>query len=195
MNRKNIFWGLLLIIVGVLFLGRNMEWWDFSLFFRGWWTLFLIIPSLIGLIKRESIGCSFLVLILGILMLLASQDIIEWSIIWKIFVPLIIIVVGLSIIFGNKRVRSVRANAKEYVAVCVRGVELDLRDVDLKNDLVIDCFCLFGGIDIRLPKDVKLEISGFPVFGGVENKYHSNKDSKVTVYVNQMTIFGGIDLL
>lgn len=214
MNRKNIFWGLLLIIVGVLFLGRNMEWWDFSLFFRGWWTLFLIIPSLIGLIKRESIGCSFLVLILGILMLLASQDIIEWSIIWKIFVPLIIIVVGLSIIFGNKRVRSVRANAKEYVAVfsgideiikeiksdfkvtsVFGGVELDLRDVDLKNDLVIDCFCLFGGIDIRLPKDVKLEISGFPVFGGVENKYHSNKDSKVTVYVNQMTIFGGIDLL
>ena len=65
----------------------------------------------------------------------------------------------------------------------------------MKNDLVIDCFCLFGGIDIRLPKDVKLEISGFPVFGGVENKYHSNKDSKVTVYVNQMTIFGGIDLL
>ena len=213
MNRKNIFWGLLLIIVGVLFLGRNMEWWDFSLFFRGWWTLFLIIPSLIGLIKRESIGCSFLVLILGILMLLASQDIIEWSIIWKIFVPLIIIVVGLSIIFGNKRVRSVRANAKEYVAVfsgideiikeiksdfkvtsVFGGVELDLRDVDLKNDLVIDCFCLFGGIDIRLPKDVKLEISGFPVFGGVENKYH-NKDSKVTVYVNQMTIFGGIDLL
>ena len=209
MNRKNIFWGLLLIIVGVLFLGRNMEWWDFSLFFRGWWTLFLIIPSLIGLIKRESIGCSFLVLILGILMLLASQDIIEWSIIWKIFVPLIIIVVGLSIIFGNKRVRSVRANAKEYVAVfsgideiikeiksdfkvtsVFGGVELDLRDVDLKNDLVIDCFCLFGGIDIRLPKDVKLEISGFPVFGGVENKYHSNKDSKVTVYVNQMTIFG-----
>ena len=191
-----------------------MEWWDFSLFFRGWWTLFLIIPSLIGLIKRESIGCSFLVLILGILMLLASQDIIEWSIIWKIFVPLIIIVVGLSIIFGNKRVRSVRANAKEYVAVfsgideiikeiksdfkvtsVFGGVELDLRDVDLKNDLVIDCFCLFGGIDIRLPKDVKLEISGFPVFGGVENKYHSNKDSKVTVYVNQMTIFGGIDLL
>lgn len=214
MNRKNIFWGLLLIIVGVLFLGRNMEWWDFSLFFRGWWTLFLIIPSLIGLIKRESIGCSFLVLILGILMLLASQDIIEWSIIWKIFVPLIIIVVGLSIIFGNKRVRSVRANAKEYVAVfsgideiikeiksdfkvtsVFGGVELDLRDVDLKNDLVIDCFCLFGGIDIRLPKDVKLEISGFPIFGGVENKYHSNKDSKVTVYVNQMTIFGGIDLL
>ena len=155
-----------------------------------------------------------MVLILGILMLLASQDIIEWSIIWKIFVPLIIIVVGLSIIFGNKRVRSVRANAKEYVAVfsgideiikeiksdfkvtsVFGGVELDLRDVDLKNDLVIDCFCLFGGIDIRLPKDVKLEISGFPVFGGVENKYHSNKDSKVTVYVNQMTIFGGIDLL
>ena len=156
MNRRNVFWGLLLIIVGILFLGKNMEWWDFSFFFDGWWTLFLIIPCFIGLFKKESIGCSFLALVLGVLMLLASQEIIEWSVIWKIFMPLIIIVVGLSIIFKNKKTRCAGANAKEYVAVfsgideiikeikndfkitsVFGGVELDLRDVDLKKDLVI----------------------------------------------------------
>lgn len=215
MNKRNLFLGILFIVVGVLFLGRNMDWWDFSIFFDGWWTLFLIVPSIISLVRREGIGTSFLILVLGVLMLLACQDVIEWSTIWKIFVPLIIIVIGLSIIFGNRKVRSkkIKPNAKEYVAIfsgvdevinkiesdfkitsVFGGVELDMRDVKLDSDLVIDCFTLFGGIDIRLPKDVKVEVNGLPIFGGVENKYR-NHDATVTVYINHTTIFGGVDLL
>ena len=215
MNKRNIFWGVLLILVGILFLGRNMDWWDFSVFFRGWWTLFLIVPSIISIFRRESMGTSFLILVLGILLLLASQKVIEWSTIWKVFVPVIIIVVGLSIIFGNRKVRSkkIKPNAKEYVAIfsgvdevinkiesdfkitsVFGGVELDMRDVKLEEDLIIDCFTLFGGIDIRLPKDVKVEVNGLPIFGGVENKYR-NHDATVTVYINHTTIFGGVDLL
>ena len=215
MNKRNLFWGILLIVVGILFLGRNMDWWDFSIFFDGWWTLFLIVPSVISLVRREGIGTSFLILTLGVLMLLACQDVIEWSTIWKIFVPLIIIVIGLSIIFANRKVKGkeIKANAKEYVAIfsgvdevinkiesdfkitsVFGGVELDMRDVKLDSDLVIDCFTLFGGIDIRLPKDVKVEVNGLPIFGGVENKYR-NHDAKVTFYINHTTIFGGVDLL
>lgn len=215
MNKRNLFWGILLIVVGILFLGRNMDWWDFSIFFDGWWTLFLIVPSVISLVRREGIGTSFLILALGVLMLLACQDVIEWSTIWKIFVPLIIIIIGLSIIFANRKVKGkeIKANAKEYVAIfsgvdevinkiesdfkitsIFGGVELDMRDVKLDSDLVIDCFTLFGGIDIKLPKDVKVEVNGLPIFGGVENKYR-NHDAKVTVYINHTTIFGGVDLL
>ena len=73
------------------------------------------------------------------------------------------------------------------------GVELDMRDVTLDSDLVIECFTLFGGIDIRLPKNVKVEVNGLPIFGGVENKYHN--DGQVIVYINHTTIFGGVDLL
>ena len=214
MNKRSMFWGILLIVVGILFLGRNMNWWYFSIFFDGWWTLFLIVPSIISLVRREGVASSFLILALGVLMLLASQNVIEWSMIWKIFVPLIIIVVGLSIIFGNRRVRKPKVNAKEYVAIfssvdemigkiesdfkvtsVFGGVELDMRDVKLEEDLIIDCFTLFGGIDIRLPKDVKVEVNGLPIFGGVENKYRNNDEAKVTIYINHTTIFGGVDLI
>lgn len=214
MNKRSMFWGILLIVVGILFLGRNMNWWDFSIFFDGWWTLFLIVPSIISLVRREGVASSFLILALGVLMLLASQNVIEWSMIWKIFVPLIIIVVGLSIIFGNRRGRKPKANAKEYVAIfssvdemigkiesdfkvtsVFGGVELDMRDVKLEEDLIIDCFTLFGGIDIRLPQGVKVEINGLPIFGGVESKYRNNDEAKVTIYINHTTIFGGVDLI
>lgn len=216
MNKRSMFRGILLIVVGILFLGKNMNWWDFSIFFDGWWTLFLIVPSIISLVRREGVASSFLILALGVLMLLASQNVIEWSMIWKIFVPLIIIVVGLSIIFGNRKVRSkkIKPNAKEYVAIfsgvdevinkiesdfkitsVFGGVELDMRDVKLEEDLVIDCFTLFGGIDIRLPQGVKVEINGLPIFGGVESKYRNNDEAKVTIYINHTTIFGGVDLI
>ena len=216
MNKKNLFWGIVLIVVGILFLGRNMNWWNFSIFFEGWWTLFLIVPSIISLVRKESMGTSFLILVLGVLMLLASQEVIEWSTIWKVFLPIIIMVVGLSIIFGNRKVKTkkVKGNAKEYVAIfsgvdemigkiesdfkvtsVFGGVELDMRDVKLEEDLIIDCFTLFGGIDIRLPKDVKVEVNGLPIFGGVENKYRNNDEAKVTIYINHTTIFGGVDLI
>ena len=216
MNKRNLFWGIVLIVVGILFLGRNMNWWNFSIFFRGWWTLFLIVPSIISLVRKESMGTSFLILVLGVLMLLASQNVIEWSTIWKVFLPIIIMVVGLLIIFGNRKAKEkrVRANAKEYVAIfsgvdevinkiendfkmtaVFGGIELDMRDVTLDSDLVIDCFTLFGGIDIRLPKDVKVEVNGLPIFGGVENKYRNNDEAKVTIYINHTTIFGGVDLI
>ena len=216
MNKKNLFWGIVLIVVGILFLGRNMNWWNFSMFFEGWWTLFLIVPSIISLVRKESMGTSFLILVLGVLMLLASQNVIEWSTIWKVFLPIIIMVVGLSIIFGNRKVKTkkVKGNAKEYVAIfsgvdemigkiesdfkvtsVFGGVELDMRDVKLEEDLIIDCFTLFGGIDIRLPKDVKVEVNGLPIFGGVENKYRNNDEAKVTIYINHTTIFGGVDLI
>lgn len=216
MNKRNLFWGIVLIVVGILFLGRNMNWWNFSIFFRGWWTLFLIVPSIISLVRKESMGTSFLILVLGVLMLLASQNVIEWSTIWKVFLPIIIMVVGLLIIFGNRKAKEkrVRANAKEYVAIfsgvdevinkiesdfkmtaVFGGIELDMRDVTLDSDLVIDCFTLFGGIDIRLPKDVVVKVNGLPIFGGVENKYRNNNEAKVTVYINHTTICGGVDLI
>ena len=53
MNKRNLFWGILLIVVGILFLGRNMDWWDFSIFFDGWWTLFIIVPCFIGLFNEK----------------------------------------------------------------------------------------------------------------------------------------------
>ena len=216
MNKKNLFWGIVLIVVGILFLGRNMNWWNFSIFFEGWWTLFLIVPSIISLVRKESMGTSFLILVLGVLMLLASQNVIEWSTIWKVFLPIIIMVVGLLIIFGNRKVKTkkVKGNAKEYVAIfsgvdevinkiendfkmtaVFGGIELDMRDVVLESDLVIDCFTLFGGIDIRLPKDVVVKVNGLPIFGGVENKYRNNHEAKVTVYINHTTICGGVDLI
>ena len=100
-SKSSMFWGLILIVVGVLFLGNNLNWWDIDIFFDGWWSLFIIIPSIYGLFDGTSRGGSLISLTVGVLLLLAAQDIIDYGMIWKILVPIIIIVIGLSLIFNN----------------------------------------------------------------------------------------------
>jgi hypothetical protein len=79
---------------------------DVDIFFDGWWTLFIIIPAFAGLLlEREKVGNLFC-LAIGVFLLLCSQGLIEFSWAWKIFVPVVIVVMGLKLllagVFGNK---------------------------------------------------------------------------------------------
>lgn len=217
MNKNNIIWGIIIVAIGVCFLGNNLDLWNVDIFFDGWWTLFIIIPSFIGLFKRGSFFSSTLGLVIGLLLLLAAQDFIAWHMVGKIFIPVLIIMVGLSFIFKpNFKTKQIsKKGKKEFVGIfsgceekvvdkfeganCVAifgGVDLDLRDADIKEDIVIECVSVFGGIDIKVPDNVIVKTSGVPVFGGVENKACSPKDKKThTIYINYVCVFSGIDVL
>ncbi len=217
-NKESIFWGLLIIIVGIIFLGNSLEVWNIDIFFDGWWTLFIIIPSFIGLFKRGSFFSSTLGLVIGVLLLLAAQDFLEWSMVGKIFIPILLIMVGLSFIFKpdyKYKKKKNNDNQKDYIGIfssceekivqnfdganCVAvfgGVDLDLRDIEIKEDIVIECVSVFGGIDIKVPDNVIIKTSGVPIFGGIENKSHGSKDKNAkTIYINYVCVFAGIDIV
>jgi len=215
MKRKSVLWGILLIIVGVLFLGNSLDIWHINLFFKGWWTLFIIIPSIIGLLDKENMSGSIISLVIGVLLLLASQGIISWNKIWKIFMPILVIVIGITLIFRSFKKPKMKTseNAKEYVAIFSEvdekikevtsdfkaisvfgGINLDLRKANLDKDIIIECTTIFGGIDIRVPDNVKIKTSGVPIFGGAENKFSEENNSEITIYINYVCVFGGIDI-
>lgn len=210
-NKSSVFWGLVLIGVGILFLGNNIGIWDVNIFFKGWWTLFIIVPSIYGLFESGSRSGAVISLAIGILLLLAAQDIIKYGMIWQILVPIIIIVVGLSLIFSTGKRKGILKNAKEYIAVfggvdekikevvsdfkavsVFGSVDLDLRKAKLDKDLYIEAVVVFGGIDIKLPDNVKVQLNGLPIFGGAENKY--NDEGDITITIHYTCIFGGLDI-
>ena len=109
MNKiSNSLWGLVLILLGLIIGLNALDITDINIFFDGWWTLFIIVPCFIGLFKNESKTGNIIGLIIGILLLLGSQNIINFALIWKLIVPIILIIIGLSFIFKdafNKKVK------------------------------------------------------------------------------------------
>ena len=215
---KNVVWGLILIAVGVIMAGNALNLFDINVFFSGWWTLFIIIPSLFGIAGDKDKTGSIIALIIGVLLLLSCQKLIDFEIIWKLLIPIIIVGIGLSLIFKNsfnKEFKKVDASKDEVFATfsgqdvkvtdefkgtnlnaIFGGIKLDLRDAKIKQDVVINTTSIFGGIEINVPEGMKVKVSSTSIFGGVdEKKLDSKVDEKGhTIYINATCIFGGVEV-
>ena len=211
---------LLFIIIGIVVLLNSLEVVNINLFFDGWWTLFIIIPSFIGLFNDEDKTGNIIGLIVGILLLLMARDIISLGMLIKLFFPLILIVIGLNILFKetinskiNEKIDCKSKNLEHITATfgeqnvlvdekyqgsnidaIFGGVKLDLTESILDKETVIKASAIFGGITIILPKDVSVKIKATPIFGGVSNKYQNNKDSDKIIYIEALALFGGVDI-
>lgn len=215
-----IFWGVFFIVIGLGYGGDAIGLWNFNIFFRGWWTLFIIVPSLIGLIQKGYNTGDLIGLIIGVLLLLSSTDIIDLSVIGRLIVPLILVLIGLGIIFNdvlkkkiNKDISykgeaneeysifaSNRQNVQgEYVGSSVNAIfgayTLDLRDATINQDIVIRATAIFGGVTIYVPEGVVVQTSTVPIFGGVTNKARVyNEANSPTILIKSTCMFGGVDI-
>ncbi len=215
---KSIMWGVILIIVGIILGGNALELFNIDVFFDGWWTLFIIIPSLFGLVNNREKTGSLIALVIGVLLLLSCQNIIDFDIIWKLIVPIIIVGIGLSMILKNSFNGDVVKDdtCKEEVFATFSGqdikvkdefkgttlnaifggIKLDLRNAKIKKDVTINTISVFGGIDLYVPEGVNVKVSSTSIFGGVDGKKLDTKTDEKghTIYINATCIFGGVDI-
>ena len=196
-----IMWGLVLVALGVILGGNALGWFDIDIFFKGWWTLFIIVPCTISLITnpKEWLG-DVIGVIIGVSLLLACQDVISFGNLWKLLLPAIVILIGLSMIVKNlfsqkfdKAVEklnekfdkddesgavfggtNINMAGKEFkgknVSAVFGAVKLDLRDAKIKEDVIVNATAVFGGVEILVPDDVIVETKSNSFFGGVSNK-------------------------
>lgn len=200
--------GIILIVIGIILCGNFFSLWNVNLLFDGWWCLFIIVPSFCGLLKKEWVP-SLLGLTIGTLLLLQTRNIIDWSMVYKVFLPFSLILFGVSLIFAKVKINN--SDTSNYIAIfsenktiidesfigstCVSlfgKVDLDLRKAKISEDTVITCISIFGETNILLPDNVKIKTSGAPIFGGIDDK-HTSVDGPI-VEINYVCIFGGISL-
>lgn len=110
---EKILWGVLLVVFGAVLAGRALDLFEFNLFFSGWWTFFIIIPSAISLISGNNISSSIGGLAIGILLLMAQSGIVDWQDFGKLLVALIFVMIGCSFLFPGDKNRK-REDRKEY---------------------------------------------------------------------------------
>lgn len=221
---ESIIWGIVLIVVGIIIFCNTLGITDINIFFSGWWCLFIIIPCFIGLLKNDDKTADIIGLLIGVLLLLCCQDIIDFYILWKLLLPIILVVVGITLILKNttnhelnKKIKNASSKINKdnsYYAtfssqdiklkkekfsgteLCAvfGGIKFDLDKAIIDNDVLIDASSIFGGIEIYVPDDVSVVVKSTSIFGGVDNKCSSDKNSKKTIYVNAICLFGGIEI-
>ena len=197
-----IVWGIIFIIAGILIALEVMDIVDVSeyLFFDGWWTLFIIVPFTISFFTEGIRVGNIVGLLVGVALLLASLDIISFGLMFKLFIPVVVIAAGISLIFGDKlkgiekntekRIKEIKSNSintQSYAAV-FSGQELRFAGERIEG-LKLDA--IFGGIDCDLRGAIienDIVIDATAGFGGIDILVPLGYPVKV----KPISIFGGV---
>ena len=79
---SKIVWGILLVLAGVLLALKATDLLHFDVFFDGWWTLFIIIPCVIGLFSERNKADNLIGIAVGVILLLCCQDVLSFDLLW-----------------------------------------------------------------------------------------------------------------
>ncbi|MCK5055807.1 MAG: hypothetical protein KAT34_04080 [Candidatus Aminicenantes bacterium] len=212
------FVGIILVLLGVVWVLSNLDIIDFS--FGTWWPLILVAVGLINLLSMRSANnpSAWILIALGVVFLLTTHDVFEWSDIWK-FWPIILVIIGISLLFRREG-KPVRGASDEdrfdetaifwgfeknitgksfkggTITAIFGGGEIDLRSAELDKDgAVIDITAIFGGVELRIPESWAVETHTTGIFGGADNKCKNREQREgQRVVINATAIFGGVDI-
>lgn len=216
MNWGRLFFGGLVVALGVLILLDNAGTVDAGQAIGEWWPVAVILAGLVSLAANPSRwAMPGLIVLIGVALLLGTLDILDLG---AVLVPAVIIMVGLFIIFGRgigsrsdvtgDSIQSFNAfsgselasNSNQFkggsVSAVFGGAEVDLRNASLAPDAQMDVFAAFGAVEIRVPDGWQVAVKGLPLFGGIENataKEMLPPDAPL-LPVNATALFGGVEI-
>ena len=201
MNKiSNVLWGIILIIIGIILWLNALEITNIIVFFDGWWTLFIIVPSINGIIKdKDKVGNIF-GLFIGIAVLLICQNIIDFDLLWKLIIPTALILVGLSLIFKSNTMGKIKKEINKitksktidksycstfssmniklddeevdkYELNAIFGeLIIDLTEIKIKKDILITACSVFGNTKIIVPEDIEVKVLSTSILGDISDK-------------------------
>lgn len=208
--------GLAAVAIGSLLLLRNLHVISFDYWgelWGGFLSFLLILVGCIILVKRSRWIWGLLFLSAGATIGLRALHIVDvnfWQIVW----PILFIAVGSAVLFSLVKDGKISKTKAKHMAAAwsgqsekvegkytggtvssvFGGVDLDLRQADIKDGAVIEVFVLFGGVDIIAPNDVVIKNEATAIFGGIDDKTNPGAKAKKTLYIRGECFFGGIEL-
>ncbi len=186
--------GLFIIIAGVVYLLRNLGI-DLGLNVWEWWPIILILIGLGQVLQPQEsrqIAAGGFLIILGVAFMLNNLDIIDFD--FRMIWPLILIFVGYSILRKNTWLGRRIDPSSDFVNLAfilgggehrfstqdlkggkitaiMGGGTIDLTGADFKQEeIALDVFAMWGGIEIRVPETWQVNMTGVPLLGGMDNK-------------------------
>jgi len=216
---NSILIGLILIVLGIIFLGHSFDVFRLGHLIHRWWPLILVAIG-ISKIGRHDRNSGILLILLGILFLLSSLNIINWHQIRR-FWPVILIIIGIGMLikrfpsqnedstdFSSQsaddkvEISSFFCNTKrKLTSRQLRTVKLDAVFGSLTLDLrqagiapegcTLTTTAIFGMIDIYVPLQCSINFQVSQFLGRAEN-WASSTSSGPTITIKGDAIFGNV---
>ena len=194
---KGLIIGVLFILVGLLYAGSALDLFEFSIFFPGWWTLFIIIPCLCAIARKDEDKTGPLIgLIIGVCFLINAQDFDFHIDFWPMAVAVLCFLIGWKLLFPDKK------NKKQVVYQnnwdnTEKQVEINNVKVDntyTKNGSgYINVSAILGGKDIRVDNECFTGAEICAIMGAIDLDLRNAIISE-DVYINITAIMGGVDI-
>jgi hypothetical protein len=100
-----------------------------------------------------------------------------------------------AILGGSERKGAWRPARSSRAFALLGGIELDFRDAVMPPGVTeISVFCMLGGLEITVPPELNVELSGIPVLGGFENNAGAGSAAGPTLRINGVAILGGVEV-
>lgn len=218
---NQIFWGLVIIVVGVLFLAQNLGFiQDYS--FWKYLPALLIILGVYQLFanRLRAWAGPLMIILVGTFLLLATLDVIAWSTFGSLIWPTILILVGLSILlnhsnstknvqtatdgqfnifstFSEQKGKSSGDFKNAEMTAIFGSSKLDLIDAKVQQPPAhIQTTAMFGSVEIFVPADWYVQINTVALFGEGSDKRRNVSPGKETpdLIVTGTAFFGSVEI-
>jgi predicted membrane protein len=218
MRSQQLVLGLGLIAVGVLLLLDRADVLDAGRVIGRGWPLVIIAVGALQLVEQRRASAGPLIIIaFGTLLLATRIDLLPddvWQFIWPIGL------IGVGLLFITRRSGAVRGASSDDVirasalfsgnevlstsqqfrggsaTATFGGVNLDLSQARLDPaGATITVSVMFGGVEVIVPRGWRVETSGVPLFGGMENKANAPAEAGTpTLKIDATVLFGGLEV-
>ncbi len=201
-NRKSISIGIILIILGVVFMLKNFEIipYYFTEKFFNWKTLLMTIGVVFLINDHRKLTGAILISIGGFFLI---PDFFHFPFNFhQIFWPAIFIIIGIYIVFVRRGHQNFFREKTDYqdddyldgtaifsgskkkitsldfkggnITTIFGGYDIDLTNAELSEGLnVLDVVILFGGLKLMVPVDWKIDVKATLIAGGIHDKRFS----------------------
>lgn len=198
---SGILWGIVLITAGLAIALDVIGIININYFFLldGWWTLIIIVPSVISLVSNGPRTGNLIGLCTGILLLLGTRGIVDTDTAWKLIIPIIIVVIGVMLIAkAFKKPKTDKTSDKSFKDMSANGCEdytstFSGQTLNFSGEIMKSCTmnAIFGGIKCDMTEAIvenDIIIEACAVFGGIDLIIPEG----VNVKVKSTSVFGGI---
>lgn len=207
--------GMLFLATGIVIGGSMLGYFNFSINFAGWWTLFLIVPAILAIVQGGFNAGNVILLAVGGILLMEAQEVLPASFSWRLILPLVLLAIGFQLLFGGRfkkfnrnhsedthRSHHTHKNASASNSSSNSDAHFTgkresggiFTEASRPGNSYKTASVLFGGQDIIYGEEEFTGASYSAVFGGLS--INLRKVQLVgDVIISVSAIFGGIDLI